>query len=94
MKLILIIALALLCLWLLLLLRLLRKEGWEYGTCWIDGGEPRVARRNRWTGEVQFVMWKAGESQAGYIHKKDFWVNYHSYWWPNFHGINAETRRR
>lgn len=49
------------------------KELYEYGTC-----KNRIARRNLSTGDVQFVLWKAGEQG----HKVDFWISFgfgHSY---------------
>ena len=38
------------------------------------------ARRNRFTGEVQFVLWKAGEQG----HNEDYWHKFDSSWWPLF----------
>jgi hypothetical protein len=48
---------------------------WEYGTC-----RDMPARRHCRTGEVQFVMWKAGEQG----HAKDYWHQFHPYWWDGF----------
>jgi hypothetical protein len=48
---------------------------WEYGTC----GEG-VARRHRIKGNVQFVIWRAGEQG----HDKDCWINFDSSWWSLF----------
>lgn len=68
------------------------KRRWEYGAC-----RGLKARRNRHTGEVQFVLWKAGERG----HVEDYWHNFNSYWWPVFTAIdqfkaesdeNTETR--
>jgi hypothetical protein len=52
-----------------------RKPLYEYGT--VNG---KHARKNRKTGEVQFVMWKAGEQG----HMQDYWINFNSYLWPQF----------
>lgn len=62
------------------LLQIIRDWPWEYGTCKIDGYDPNRARRHRLNGEVQFLLWKAGE----HGHAKDYWSAYNAYWWPNF----------
>lgn len=46
-------------------------EEWEYGEC--NGG---IARRHKVNGNVQFVLWKAG--QQG--HKQDYWHNFGGGW--------------
>jgi len=51
------------------------KSGYEYGTC-----KDFVARRHRRSGEVQFVLWKAGEQG----HKEDYWHRFDNSWWPGF----------
>jgi hypothetical protein len=54
---------------------------WQYGL--IDGLRGPTGdyyRRNRFTGAVQFVIWKAGEQG----HAKDFWINADDYWLPKF----------
>jgi hypothetical protein len=38
------------------------------------------ARKNTLTGEVQFVLWRAG--QQG--HKEDYWHRFDSSWWSQF----------
>lgn len=38
------------------------------------------ARKNNKTGEVQFVLWKAGEQG----HKEDYWIRFDSSWWSQF----------
>ncbi len=50
-------------------------DEWEYGMC-----NGRKARRHRDNGNVQFILWNAGE----YGHKEDFWHDLHTSWWPNF----------
>lgn len=44
---------------------------WEYGIC-----HDRIARRHKTTGDVQFVLWKAGEQG----HIEDYWVNFGHGW--------------
>lgn len=51
------------------------KIEWEYGTC--NGG---VARRHITKGNVQFILWKAGENR----HKEDYWHDMGSSWWVQF----------
>lgn len=48
---------------------------WEHGTC-----NNLPARRNKLHGNVQFVLWKAGEQG----HQKDFWINFDRSWWVEF----------
>ena len=38
------------------------------------------ARKNNKTGEVQFVIWRAGEQG----HKEDYWIRFDSSWWSQF----------
>ena len=58
--------------------RLNRQAGeWEYGTA---GLPPYRARRHRKTGDVQFVLWEAG--QQG--HTEDYWINFSSFWYHTF----------
>lgn len=57
------------------------RPEWEYG---IANGMP--ARRHRKNGNVQFVLWKAG--QQG--HNEDFWFDMHLHWWSSFRP-NPET---
>lgn len=52
-----------------------KKPVWEYGTC-----RDRKARRHNKNGNVQFVLWKAGEQG----HKEDWWHDFDSFWWPEF----------
>lgn len=56
-------------------IRLAGKPLYEYG---FVGDTP--ARRNRKTGEVQFVLWKAGEQG----HKEDFWHKFGNGWEKQF----------
>ena len=56
-------------------IRLRGKTLYEYGTC---GDGP--ARRNRLTGEVQFVLWKAGEQG----HTEDYWHKFGAGWEKQF----------
>ena len=58
-------------------MRIINKLIWEYGTC---GNHNRVARKHRLYGNVQFVLWKAGEQN----HKKDYWHNFDESWWKTF----------
>jgi hypothetical protein len=51
------------------------KSEWEYGKC-----RGMVARRHRKRGNVQFVLWKAGQ----YEHKVDYWHDFDRSWWPQF----------
>ena len=51
------------------------KIKWEYGTC-----NGLKARRNKTTGVVQFILWKAGEQN----HKKHFWHNFDKSWYKEF----------
>lgn len=55
---------------------------YEYGTC-----NELYARRNKLTGVVQFILWKAGEQG----HKKDYWINFDSSWYNQFK-INQQTK--
>lgn len=48
---------------------------YEYGTV-----RETKARRDRRTGEVQFVLWKAGEQG----HEADYWHKFDDSWWPLF----------
>lgn len=52
-----------------------KKPEWEYGTC-----NKQVARRRIKKGNVQFIMWKAGEQG----HTEDFWINFDPWWWDKF----------
>lgn len=51
------------------------KTVWQYGTC-----NNRVARRHRKHGNVQFVLWKAGEQG----HKEDYWHDFGPGWAETF----------
>lgn len=53
-------------------------EQYEYGTC---NGRP--ARRGMKYGNVQFVLWKAGEQGCS----TDIWHDFDSSWWPQFIGL-------
>jgi hypothetical protein len=52
-----------------------KQSEWIYGTC-----KGRPARKHRKKGNVQFVLWKAGE----HGHKEDFWHDFHRDWWERF----------
>jgi hypothetical protein len=56
-------------------LRKINKDQWEMGS--VKG---TVARRNRLTGECQFVLWKAGEQG----HAQDFWHKFGPGWDMSF----------
>lgn len=64
--------------------RLRGKPLYEYGTC-----RDKPARRNRITGEVQFVLWNAGEQN----HTEDYWHKFGDGWEKQFkpHGIKGEA---
>lgn len=51
---------------------------WEYGEC-----RERKARRHKLSGNVQFVIWQAGE----HGHTSDYWVDFNSWWWKEFKPI-------
>jgi len=61
---------------------------WEYGTCYSEHeGRPRnvrKARRNKYRGNVQFVIWKIGDKQGDYVYTEDFWIDYDYSWFKNF----------
>lgn len=57
------------------LARFLYWAQWQVGVC-----HGRAARRNRLTGEVQFVLWKSGE----YGHASDYWHRFDPSWWDEF----------
>jgi len=46
--------------------------------------DTKYARRNRFNGEVQFILWKTGDKQGNHIYTEPFWVNYHRDWWKGF----------
>lgn len=48
---------------------------WQPGIC-----QDKPARRHRFSGEVQFVLWKAGEQG----HTEDYWHAFNSDWWDQF----------
>lgn len=60
------------------------RLNWEYGVAGPDGDTP--ARRHTKRGNVQFVLWKAGEQG----HTADYWHNFDPYWWPTFQRSNRE----
>lgn len=60
-----------------------RKPLYEYGT--YNNGRP--GRRNRKTGAVQFILWRAGEQG----HAEDYWHDTDSFWWPTFIPNDAEV---
>lgn len=65
-----------------------RRGPWEYGIC-----REVPSRRHRKTGEVQFVLWKAGEQG----HETDYWHPFDAYWWPQFKmtpGRSPEKERK
>jgi hypothetical protein len=59
------------------------QSEWEYGTACVDG---RKARRHRKRGNVQFVLWNAGEQG----HIEDYWHDLDYSWWKTFKPSNAE----
>jgi hypothetical protein len=50
---------------------------WIMGTA---GQNKTPARKHRAKGNVQFVLWKAGEQG----HSEDYWHDMDSSWWPTF----------
>lgn len=52
-----------------------KPDMWVYGTC---NGRP--ARKHRINGNVQFVLWRAGEQG----HEEDYWHNFDPSWWHGF----------
>jgi len=58
------------------ILKWLMRDQWEYGTAIVS----TRARRHRRTGEVQCVLWKAGEQG----HTVDFWHEIDPSWWNTF----------
>jgi hypothetical protein len=52
-----------------------QNSPWEYGMC---KGVP--ARRHREKGNVQFILWKAGE----HGHATDYWHDFDPSWWSLF----------
>ena len=63
-----------------------KREEWEHGTA---GNNNQTARRNRKLGNVQFVLWKAGEQG----HSEDYWHDFDRSWWPTFKHSNVESER-
>ena len=57
-----------------------KKPEWIYGTC-----NGKHARRHRKKGNVQMLLWPAGERG----HKEDYWHNFDSSWWPQFQPLKA-----
>jgi len=54
-----------------------RDPVWEYGIC---GPNMKHARRHRRKGNVQFILWKAGQHE----HTEDFWYDFDQSWWDTF----------
>jgi hypothetical protein len=48
---------------------------WEYGVC-----RDKMARRHLKKGNVQFILWEAGEQG----HQEPYWHDFDSSWWPQF----------
>lgn len=59
-----------------------KEQEWEYGTA---GQDDTPARRHKKKGNVQFVLWKAG--QQG--HLQDYWHDFDQSWWPTFKRPNG-----
>lgn len=49
---------------------------WEFGRC----GNQEHTRRHRIKGNVQFILWRAGEQG----HRQDYWHDMDSSWWSLF----------
>lgn len=52
-----------------------KKPKWVYGKC-----RDRLARKHRKNGNIQFVLWNAGEQG----HEVAYWHDFDSHWWPEF----------
>jgi hypothetical protein len=52
-----------------------KKEPWIYGSC-----NGTFARKHRKKGNVQFILWKAGEQG----HKQDYWHDFGAGWENQF----------
>ena len=50
---------------------------WEYGTA---GNTARHSRRHKIKGNVQFILWEAGEQD----YQDDYWHDFDPYWWNTF----------
>jgi hypothetical protein len=59
---------------------------WIYGSC----GKQECVRKHRIYGNVQFVLWKAGEQG----HEQDHWHDMDSSWWPQFKQSNNTLRKQ
>ena len=55
-------------------------HAWEFGIC-----NQLLARRHKLNGNVQMMLWKAGERG----HKEDYWHNFDPSWWSRFYTIDA-----
>lgn len=67
-----------------------KPRNWIYGTLHKPGEAPsnRPCRQCPKTGEVQFILWWAG--QQG--HKEHYWHATHRYWWPHFVAHPSEQK--
>lgn len=51
------------------------EDSWVYGIC-----NGKKARKHKIKGNVQFVLWKAGEAE----NNEDYWHDFDCYWWEYF----------
>lgn len=58
---------------------LIHKIIWKYG---VVGNQ--VARKNRFTGRVQFIVHRKGKMCMGIIYPNDYWADFDSTWWKDF----------
>ena len=61
------------------------KEMWEaakyeHGFCATDTSAFTRARRNRFTGAIEFILWQPGE----HGHKHPYWIEFDRLWWRNY----------
>lgn len=54
---------------------ILGRSAWIEGTC-----REKPARKHKRKGNVQFILWKAGEQG----HKVDYWHDFDPSWWDLF----------
>lgn len=60
------------------------EDPYEPGFCNGHG-----ARRHRTNGQVEFVLWKAGQ----HGHAEDFWIRMDPSWWPTFIPADSTTQQ-
>lgn len=64
---------------------MMTRSKWEYGKM-----DDKIARRDRASGAVQFIMWHEGyvvgqtADRCDFIYPEDWWINFDSTHWPKF----------